>query len=163
MTVAISLGLCVLVALIQATLLPFIGIAISLVTVYPSHLVWRTLPSTDDDVLEAFAAEHPWRVHLAAGLFRIGVLATVALEWGLTYLLVRLIAPHFPSVHWDWTYEIAGIVALTSLNKARKLTNKTIALSHRLRGGTSTVRVSSGSDGGETRELGPIIVTRSAF
>jgi len=155
---------CILVAIIQNTVWLFVTMLIGLVTILPSHYAWRSAVRSDD--IEAYAAHHPWRIHLAATLFRWGCISQAVISWFI-YLSVLyfLSGLNFMSgVNWQWVYIVSFLVFLSALNNARTLNSQANSLSFRLRGGSSELRYSHGKrDQPPDEILGPIVPERHGF
>ena len=83
-----------------------------MVTGIPSRLVWRTVPLLAENEMEEYAAEHPWRIHLAAFLFRWGCIAHELIGWGLFLLLLYFVSSHVSVVVWGWVYVVSSLVFL---------------------------------------------------
>jgi hypothetical protein len=154
---------CVLVFVAQYFVLPLVvGFPLIPITGLPGRLVVKTIPSDAD--MEAFAAEHPWRIHLAALLFRWGMVASAVIEWLLFLALIYYVSEHVAGPNWQWVYIVSLLVFLSALNNARTLQSQYTSLSERLKGHSSEVRYSHGRrDFPPDEILPPITPVRHGF
>lgn len=165
MGIALTVLACLIVWAVQSWVLPLlVGMPLILLTGAPSRLVWRTVPLSVGADMERYAAEHPWRIHLAALLFRWGCVANAVISWALFLLLLYFLSVHVSVVNWEWVYIVSFLVFISSLNNARTLNSQANSLSFRLRGGTSELRYQHGQRNLPADEiLGPIPVRRNGF
>jgi hypothetical protein len=153
---------CLIVFAVQSWILPFINLLLVMVTCIPSHLIWKTVLASPD--IESYAAEHPWRIHVTALLFRWGCLANALISWAMLLLVLYLISKHIILINWEWVYIISTIVFLPALYNASTLNSQANSLSFRLKGGTSELRYRHGQrDLSPDEVLGPIPIKRHGF
>jgi hypothetical protein len=154
---------CLALYIVQGWLLQFLLIFSAAISQLPSHLVVRTIPSGPD--IEGFAGEHPWRIHLAALLFRFGCVSNALFGWLIILALINAANTRWPeAVSWGWVYGLSFIIFLGSFNNARTLNSQYNSLSFRLKSGSSELRYRHGHRHQAPDEvLGPIPVTRHGF
>lgn len=135
---------------------------IGLFFIWPSRLVIKTIPPVDN---EEFASEHPWRIHLAAFLFKAGNVVSVVTLWVLVLWLLTALGERWATtIGWLWLYALSFLIFLSELNNARGLNSQYNSLSYRLRGGTSELRYRHGQREASPDELlGPIPVKKRGF
>ncbi len=164
MIVVLTILACVAAFFVQTWVLPIVGFLLMIITATPSRLVWRTVPALTRADMETYAAEHPWRIHFAALLFRWGLVAKEAILWAAFLLLIYYLSLHITGVSWGWVYVISFLVFLSALNNARTLNAQANSLSFRLKGGSSELRHQHGQrDVPPDEVLGPITPTRHGF
>lgn len=166
---------CLALFIVQAWVLPLLLMVVGVPFIMPSHLVVRTIRSyvsashrdqfPGGPFIEDFAAEHPWRIHLAAFLFRWGCIAREVVAWGVVLSILYLLSERIgDAVSWWWVYGLSFLIFLQAFNNARTLNSQYNSLSFRLRGGTSELRYQHGQrDLPPDEVLQPIPVKRHGF
>jgi hypothetical protein len=161
-TVFLTILAIVVLFVLQSWILPFVWLFTGgLMLLTPARIVAHSIPFVDD---EEYAAQHPWRVHLSAALFKgSNVLGEVAL-WALLMIGLVALSQRIPAVAWTWVYAGSFLLFLSALLNAARLNSRHNSLSHRLRGGTSELRYHHGQrDLMPDEVLGPIAVKRHGF
>lgn len=162
MTILFTILTCIVLYIVQAWLLPVFSLIFAAVFQFPGHLVVRTIP--DGPEIEDFAAEHPWRIHLAALLFRFGCVATAVVGWAIILIALYYLSTRWDSVAWFWVYVLSFLIFLSAFRNACTLNSQYNSLSHRLMGGNSELRYQHGQrDLPPNEVLGPIAVKRHGF
>jgi hypothetical protein len=122
------------------------------------------IPSLIGDDMDAYAAEHPWRIHLAAFLFHWGCIAHALIQWGVFLLLLFYLSQRTWAVSWPWVFSLSLVIFLGALKNPFTLNAPTNSLSHRLKGGMTEVRYRHFErDLPPDKTLGPIAVRRHGF
>lgn len=161
-TVFLTILAIIVLFVVQSWILPFVWLFTGgLILMTPARMVARGIPFVDD---EEYAAQHPWRVHLSAALFKgSNVLGQVVL-WALLMIGLVAFSERIPAVAWTWVYVVSFLLFSSALLNAARLNSRHNSLSYRLRGGTSELRYHHGQrDLVPDEVLGPIAVKRHGF
>jgi len=151
---------CLVVVFLQKAVFPFLGLMTFVpLCLLPANLLARSMMYVDD--MDAYAADHPWRVHAAALSFRLAAVLSATLTWALLLAAIWFASSKIDKVNWLWVYAISAIAFLPDLVNAFTLNSQYTSLSHRLRGGSSEIRYRHGArDLSPDEVLGPIRARR---